>query len=168
MHPSASATLPFGIGLALLRSDPRIVTDLRRWTERAADFSDQSPYASKPSAGVRYVRAMAKYPRVREQHVAVFGEAGSGKTVLVSSFFGRTQEGSFTNDLWDLVADDGGQGTRLYRNFLGMRDQATTPPPDPIRLHDLLLLGQAQGRRQRRGQEAALRRLAPRLARLPR
>jgi|1185.fasta_scaffold02645_3 hypothetical protein len=127
MHPSASATLPFGIGLALLRSDPRIVTDLRRWTERAADFSDQSPYASKPSAGVRYVRAMAKYPRVREQHVAVFGEAGSGKTVLVSSFFGRTQEGSFTNDLWDLVADDGGQGTRLYRNFLGMRDQATTP-----------------------------------------
>jgi len=70
---------------------------------------------------------MAKYPRVREQHVAVFGEAGSGKTVLVSSFFGRTQEGSFANDLWDLVADDGGQGIRLYRNFLGMRDQATTP-----------------------------------------
>jgi len=77
--------------------------------------------------GVGYVPVMAKYPRVREQHIAVFGEAGSGKTVLVSSFFGRTQEGSFSNDLWDLVADDHGQGTRLYRNYLGMRDEATPP-----------------------------------------
>jgi len=34
---------------------------------------------------------MVKYSRVREQHVAVFGEAGSGKTVLLSSFFGPTQ-----------------------------------------------------------------------------
>lgn len=58
---------------------------------------------------VRYVRVMAKYPRIREQHVAVFGESGSGKTVLVSSFFGPTQEGSYSNDLWDLVADDTGQ-----------------------------------------------------------
>jgi len=77
---------------------------------------------------VRYVRTMAKYPRVREQHIAVFGESGSGKTVLVSSFFGPSQEGSYSNDLWDLVADDTGQGNRLYRNFLGMRDHATTPP----------------------------------------
>jgi Double-GTPase 2 len=70
---------------------------------------------------------MATYPRVREQHIAVFGESGSGKTVLVSSFFGPTQEGSYSNDLWDLVADDTGQGNRLYRNYLGMRDHATTP-----------------------------------------
>lgn len=70
---------------------------------------------------------MAKYPRVREQHIAVFGEAGSGKTVLVSSFFGPTQEGSYKNDLWDLVADDAGQGTRLYQNYLGMRDRAAPP-----------------------------------------
>lgn len=42
---------------------------------------------------------MAKYPRVREQHTAVFGESGSGKTVLVSSFFGPTQEGSYSNEL---------------------------------------------------------------------
>ena len=70
---------------------------------------------------------MAKYPRVREQHIAVFGESGSGKTVLVSSFYGPTQEGSFENELWDLVADDTGQGTRLHRNYLGMRDRATTP-----------------------------------------
>ncbi|MER7245818.1 hypothetical protein [Kribbella sp. NPDC000426] len=70
---------------------------------------------------------MAKYPRIREQHIAVFGEGGSGKTVLVSSFFGPTQEGSYSNELWDLVADDTGQGNRLYRNFLGMRDRARAP-----------------------------------------
>ncbi|UAL31141.1 hypothetical protein K8W59_06630 [Nocardioides rotundus] len=70
---------------------------------------------------------MAKYPKVREQHIAVFGESGSGKTVLVSSFFGATQDGSYRNDLWDLVADDAGQGARLYRNYLGMRDEAQTP-----------------------------------------
>ena len=70
---------------------------------------------------------MATYPRIREQHIAVFGEAGSGKTVLVSSFFGPTQEGSYANGLWDLVADDTGDGARLYRNYLGMRDHATPP-----------------------------------------
>lgn len=71
---------------------------------------------------------MAKYPRVREQHVAVFGESGSGKTVLVSSFYGPTQQGTYKNELWDLVADDTGQGSRLNRNFVGMRDHATAPP----------------------------------------
>ncbi len=72
---------------------------------------------------------MARYPRVREQHIAVFGESGSGKTVLVSSFYGPTQEGSYANDLWDLVALQTGQGHRLYQNYLGMRDSATTPLP---------------------------------------
>lgn len=72
---------------------------------------------------------MAKYPRIREQHIAGFGESGSGKTVLASSFFGPTQERSSSNDLWDLVADDTGLGTRLYKNYLGMRDHATVPAP---------------------------------------
>lgn len=72
---------------------------------------------------------MAKSPRVREQHIAVFGESGSGKTVLVSSFFGPTQEGSYSNDLWHLLADETGQGNRLYQNYLGMRDRATAPQP---------------------------------------
>lgn len=72
---------------------------------------------------------MAKYPRVREQHIAVFGESGSGKTVLVSSFFGPTQERSYSNELCDLVADDTGQGNRLYQNYLGMRDHAAAPQP---------------------------------------
>lgn len=70
---------------------------------------------------------MANYPRVREQNIAIFGEAGSGKTVLLSSFFGATQEGSYQNDLWDLVALEAGQGHRLYSNYLGMRDSATAP-----------------------------------------
>lgn len=70
---------------------------------------------------------MAKFPKVREQHIAVFGEMGSGKTVLVSSFFGPTQEGSYKNDLWDLVADDPGHGVRLYKNYLGMRAKAVAP-----------------------------------------
>lgn len=70
---------------------------------------------------------MAKYPRVREQHVAVFGESGSGKTVLVSSFYGPAQAGSESNDLWDLVADDTGQGNRLLQNYLGMRDDTKAP-----------------------------------------
>lgn len=77
----------------------------------------------------KYVRVMAKYPRVREQHIAVFGESGSGKTVLVSSFFGPTQEGSYSNDLWDLVADDTGQQNQLYRNYVGLRDHAEVPAP---------------------------------------
>lgn len=70
---------------------------------------------------------MMLYPRVREQHIAVFGESGSGKTVLVSSFYGPTQEGSYTNDLWHLVADATGQGHRLLQNYLGMRDEAKAP-----------------------------------------
>ena len=70
---------------------------------------------------------MAKYPRVREQNIVVFGESGSGKTVLASSFFGHTQEGTFTNDLWDLEAVQGGQSHRLNQNYLGMRDEATAP-----------------------------------------
>ena len=66
-------------------------------------------------------------PKIREQHIAVLGESGSGKTVLVSSFFGPTQEGPYSNDLWDLVADDTSQGNSLYQNYLGMRDDATAP-----------------------------------------
>ncbi|SDE25388.1 TRAFAC clade GTPase domain-containing protein [Rhodococcus tukisamuensis] len=70
---------------------------------------------------------MAKHPRIRQQNIAVFGEAGSGKTVLVSSFYGPTQEGSFKNDLWDLVANKLGQGVRLYQDYLEMRDNARAP-----------------------------------------
>ena len=68
------------------------------------------------------------YPRVRDQHIAVFGESGSGKTVLVSSFYGAAQESSFLKtSLFHVVADDSGQGMRLQKNYVGMRDRATPP-----------------------------------------
>ncbi|MGO2151363.1 MAG: TRAFAC clade GTPase domain-containing protein [Microbacterium gubbeenense] len=66
--------------------------------------------------------------RILEQQIAVFGESGSGKTVLLSSFYGATQEPAFSKrNLFNVVADDIGQGTRLHRNYLGMRDSATPP-----------------------------------------
>lgn len=66
--------------------------------------------------------------RVLEQHVAVFGESGSGKTVLLSSFYGATQEPQYLQkSLFHVVADDIGQGARLHRNYLGMRDSARVP-----------------------------------------
>ena len=65
-----------------------------------------------------------------EQHIAVFGESGSGKTVLVSSFYGATQEPQYLKkSLFNVVADDIGQGNRLHRNYLGMRDSARVLEP---------------------------------------
>ena len=51
----------------------------------------------------------------------MFGESGSGKTVLLSSFYGAAQdaagrEDSGTTQLYDLVADDTTQGDRLLKN----------------------------------------------------
>ena len=69
-----------------------------------------------------------KLNRVLEQHIAVFGESGSGKTVLVSSFYGATQEPAFLqSSLFDVTADDTGQGHRLHANYLGMKDSARPP-----------------------------------------
>lgn len=71
---------------------------------------------------------MPMYPRVRDQHIAVFGESGSGKTVLVSSFYGAAQEPSFLKEsLFNIVADDIGLGNRLQKNYVGMRDRAIPP-----------------------------------------
>lgn len=49
-----------------------------------------------------------KLNRVLEQHVAVFGESGSGKTVLVSSFHGATQEPESGDVLRVLTAGSAG------------------------------------------------------------
>jgi hypothetical protein len=69
-----------------------------------------------------------KRGRVLEQHIAVFGESGSGKTVMLSSFYGAMQESQhLQRSLFHVVADDIGQGTRLHRNYLGMRDAARLP-----------------------------------------
>ena len=71
-----------------------------------------------------------KLSKVPEQHIAVFGESGSGKTVMLSSFYGATQEPQYMREgLVNVVADDIGQGTQLHRNYLGMRDSARLPAP---------------------------------------
>ena len=63
-----------------------------------------------------------------EQHMAVFGESGSGKTVMLSSFYGATQEPEFLKkSLFHVVAADLGDGARLHRNYLGMRDSGRVP-----------------------------------------
>lgn len=66
--------------------------------------------------------------RALEQHIAVFGESGSGKTVMLSSFYGAAQEPQYLQkSLFHVVADDLGHGARLHRNYLGMRDSARPP-----------------------------------------
>lgn len=71
---------------------------------------------------------MAKTRR-KEQHIAVFGESGSGKTVLVSSFFGAANEPAYVRDRgFQLVAEDVGQGHRLLQNYYKMRSSAEVPP----------------------------------------
>lgn len=71
-----------------------------------------------------------KRGRKLEQHIAVFGERGSGKTVLVSSFFGPYQEREAVQKHGlRVVARDPGQGSALHRNYLGMRNSARLPQP---------------------------------------
>ncbi len=66
--------------------------------------------------------------KVKEQSIAVFGESGSGKTVLLSSFYGASQEPSFiSKSLYRVLADDTGQGTRLRQNYLRMLNHAQVP-----------------------------------------
>jgi hypothetical protein len=74
------------------------------------------------------VTAVATKPRVREQNIAVFGASGSGKTVLLSSFYGAAQELALDKEsLFRVLADDAGQGNRLYQNYLGMKNRARVP-----------------------------------------
>jgi ABC-type dipeptide/oligopeptide/nickel transport system ATPase component len=61
--------------------------------------------------------------KVKEQNLAVFGESGSGKTVLLSSFYGAAQVPSFlAESLYQVLPDDTGQGMRLLQNYLKMRN----------------------------------------------
>ena len=60
--------------------------------------------------------------RRRSQQIAVFGESGSGKTVLLSSFYGATQEPSFLEEsLFRVRADDQSDGRFLRQNYLGLK-----------------------------------------------
>ncbi len=70
---------------------------------------------------------MAKNRKI-EQQIAVFGESGSGKTVLVSSFYGATQQQAYKAEHpYEVVADKQSQGRSLYQAYLGMRGSATVP-----------------------------------------
>ncbi|MBB0970403.1 ATP/GTP-binding protein [Dietzia aerolata] len=66
-----------------------------------------------------------------EQHIAVFGESGSGKTVLLSSFYGAAQEPSnVKKNGFNIIALTSRQGTKLHGNYLGMRNKAELPEQD--------------------------------------
>ncbi|OUE31177.1 hypothetical protein BFL35_06410 [Clavibacter michiganensis] len=64
---------------------------------------------------------MAKNRKIEEQ-IAVFGESDSGKTVLVSSLYGATQQQAYK-----AVPDKQSQDRSLYQAYLGMRESATVP-----------------------------------------
>ncbi|WP_075725926.1 TRAFAC clade GTPase domain-containing protein [Corynebacterium aquilae] len=65
-------------------------------------------------------------PKRYEQHVAVFGLSGSGKTVLLSSLYGRNKDFSDGTD-YKLNAMDNQVGGKLFQNYLGMRDLNSAP-----------------------------------------
>ena len=59
------------------------------------------------------------------QEIAVFGESGSGKTVLVSSFYGAMLEPSVSSSSsFSITASDTKQGMLLHQNYLGMKKAA--------------------------------------------
>lgn len=63
-----------------------------------------------------------------EQHIAVFGESGSGKTVLLSSFFGAAQDNAnIKRDGFAVIAEDPGQGASLNAKYLGMKNSGKLP-----------------------------------------
>lgn len=67
----------------------------------------------------------------------MFGEAGSGKTVLLSSFYGAAQEPKFldTSD-YHLIAESGEQGLVLQQIFLGMKNDGVVPQGTKLKAHE--------------------------------
>lgn len=65
------------------------------------------------------------------QHIAVFGQAGSGKTVLLSSLFGRLNEPTaIKKNGYRFLAKDVARGNDLWQKYLGMKKQAQAPMQD--------------------------------------
>ncbi len=64
---------------------------------------------------------------LKDQHIAVFGERGSGKTVLISSFYGMTQDSSYDTSLYTVRAESTKQGNALHANYLQMLEDDTPP-----------------------------------------
>jgi hypothetical protein len=66
--------------------------------------------------------------KVLEQDIAVFGESGSGKTVMLSAFYGSEQESqNIRPGTFNVVAENPSQGTHLHQNYLGMKNSAKVP-----------------------------------------
>lgn len=62
------------------------------------------------------------------QHLAVFGESGSGKSVLLSSFYGHmTEPSTIGATAYRVTAGDASQHNSLRQNYLGMRDLNRSP-----------------------------------------
>lgn len=65
---------------------------------------------------------------VLEQHIAVFGESGSGKTVMVSSFYGAAQEPqNIKTSGFNVVAENPTHNSQLLQNYLGMKNSSKLP-----------------------------------------
>lgn len=72
--------------------------------------------------------------KVLEQHIALFGESGSGKTVMLSSFYGSEQESHHQKaGVYNLVAEDAAQGIALHQNYLGMKNDSLLPEATKFR-----------------------------------
>lgn len=72
--------------------------------------------------------------KVREQNIAMFGESGSGKTVLLSSWYGaQSMEPANKPGSYSVLAEDTGQGHRLQASYLGMKNQAKVPAANRFR-----------------------------------
>lgn len=75
--------------------------------------------------------------RTLDQKIAVFGESGSGKTVLASSFYGAAQEPEFLRTSeYQVVSESTEQGRILQQMFLGMKDDASVPHPTHLKAHE--------------------------------
>ncbi|MDR1708886.1 MAG: hypothetical protein LBS70_04115 [Candidatus Accumulibacter sp.] len=68
-------------------------------------------------------------PREIEQHIAVFGQSGSGKTCLLSAFYGLQFEPDFRNraGYW-INSANSGDHQRLMHDYLNMKDNQLPPP----------------------------------------
>lgn len=93
--------------------------------------------------------------RTPEQHIAVFGESGSGKTVLLSSFYGATQEPSqIKSQQFNVVAESTSQGARLMQNYLGMKNSGSLPATNRFKANTYTFRVKLKGGNEGKSQDA--------------
>lgn len=65
------------------------------------------------------------------QQIAVFGQAGSGKTVLLSSLYGHLNEQSVVDSNgYRFLAQESTDGNRLLQRYYGMKEKNVAPAAD--------------------------------------